>query len=579
MAIYTVNNNNDSGEGSLQQAILLANTNPGRDSIEIKVTSIELTEALTITDSVDISGNGVVLTQTGSDRLFTIDDGDADNKIDVSLSNLSLTGGKPVELGGAIYTSEDISLNSVEIYNNSTSLAGGAILSKGAVVRIENSKIYNNTVDTKPTISIGGAIYATENSKLELINSTVTNNSARTESIVIGTNSSGIILDSQITNNFGGGVGVIESQIEISNTLIDSNVADNGDLAGGLLLDYSTGIVTNSIISNNSAYIGGGISLTNSQLELANSSVIDNVAEEDGGGIDVYDNSTLNATGVTISGNSAMFTSGISSFDADLDGADISSTISILDSVVTDNVQENVVITTTPVVEPAPVEDTTVEESVEETVEVETPIEVKPTIEEIVKVEEAIEEPTVTVETPVEETIEVESPVEPNLDIAEVHRLYQYERGFHFYTTDDNEAGVIQQETTAGNLSYNYEGESFGALTSDKDSLTGEVIQGAEEVYRFFNADTGAHLYTMYEAEKEYIETSLDNYSFEGIAYYAFESEQQGIDTIPVYRMLNGDTGTHLFSTDSNEIGHIQDNLPNFSLEGDNGVAFYVLEI
>ena len=413
--------------------------------------------------------------------------------------------------------------------------------------------------NTQILINNGGGLGVADSSSVEITNSDISFNYGET---------------------VGNGISVFDSQLKLSNSKINGNQA-SGE-GGGVYLDNSAAIITNTQITNNSSdTYGGGISLVEATLELIDSSIIDNEAEYDGGGIDVFENSTLTVINSTISGNSAMLIGGISSFDADLDGADVSSTISILDSVVTDDVQENVVITTTLVEKPVveiPV--------VEEPIEIETTIEETPVVEATVEestdveatVEETLEEPIVEVETPVEETTEAES-IEPNLDIAEVHRLYQYERGFHFYTTDDNEASVIQQETAAGNLSYNYEGESFGALTSNKDTLTGEVIQGAEEVYRFFNAETGAHLYTMYEAEKEYIETSLDNYSYEGIAYYAFESEQQGIDTIPVYRMLNGDTGTHLFTADSNEIGHIQDNLPNFSLEGDNGVAFYVLEI
>ena len=196
-------------------------------------------------------------------------------------------------------------------------------------------------------------------------------------------------------------------------------------------------------------------------------------------------------------------------------------------------------------------------------------------------VESEVEEPSV--KEPVTEEPTVEEPVmgEPipailNLDIIELHRFYQYQKGFHFYTADDNESKVIQQQTAAGKLSYDYEGESFKALASNLDIITGGVVEGVKEVYRFFNNETGAHLFTMFEAEKEYIENTLDNYSYEGIAYYAYSSEQ--IDVIPVYRILNGDTGTHLFTTDRNEVNNIQENLSNFSLEGDNGIAFYVME-
>lgn len=166
-----------------------------------------------------------------------------------------------------------------------------------------------------------------------------------------------------------------------------------------------------------------------------------------------------------------------------------------------------------------------------------------------------------------------------NLELTEVTRFYQYEKGFHFYTADDNESSNIQEGTANNELKYNYEGESFTALSSDLDRLTGEVIAGAEEVYRFFNNDTGAHLFTMDVNEKDYILDNLDNYTLEGTAYYAFEAQPENIETVPVYRMLNNQTGSHLLTSDRNEFESIQENLPHFSVEADNGVAFYVMEI
>ena len=177
------------------------------------------------------------------------------------------------------------------------------------------------------------------------------------------------------------------------------------------------------------------------------------------------------------------------------------------------------------------------------------------------------------------ETIETVKPEEFNLETTTVNRFYQTEKGFHFYTADAKESDVIQQESEAGNLSYNYEGESFTALDSNLDSVSGKVIAGAEPVFRFFNQGTGAHLFTMDMNERDYILDNLDNYQLEGTAYYAFEAEQASIETIPVYRMLNNETGTHLFTSDRNEFNYIQDNLSNFSAEANDGIAFHVMEI
>ena len=179
-------------------------------------------------------------------------------------------------------------------------------------------------------------------------------------------------------------------------------------------------------------------------------------------------------------------------------------------------------------------------------------------------------------------TVDVEAMEErqlPSLDITEVHRFYQYQKGSHFYTADDNESNFIKSESETGNLQYNYEGESFAALSSNTDTLTGEAIEGVEEVYRFFNTETGAHLYTMNEVEKEYIQENFTNYNFEGIKYYAFEIEPENVETVPVYRMLNTQSGAHLFSSDLNEIGYIEENLPHFAMENNGDAVFHVLEL
>lgn len=161
----------------------------------------------------------------------------------------------------------------------------------------------------------------------------------------------------------------------------------------------------------------------------------------------------------------------------------------------------------------------------------------------------------------------------------QVHRFYQFEKGFHFYTSDDVEAQYVQEQSAAGELSYNYEGEKFTVLANDKDALTGETLAGVEPVYRFFNTETGAHLYTIDENEKDFVIDNLANYNFEGIKYYAFESAPTGIETIPVFRMLNNDSGSHLYSIDQNELDYIDANLPNFSWENNSNAVFHVFEL
>ncbi|MEM7759619.1 MAG: hypothetical protein AAF298_16050 [Cyanobacteria bacterium P01_A01_bin.40] len=162
-------------------------------------------------------------------------------------------------------------------------------------------------------------------------------------------------------------------------------------------------------------------------------------------------------------------------------------------------------------------------------------------------------------------------------DVTPVYRLFQFERGFHFYTTNDDELENIVELSNNGELQYQYENIAYNVLAQDRDSLTGATIDGALPVFRFFNTDTGAHLYTMDQNERDFISANLNNYNFEGEAYYAFATEPEAIATVPLYRMLDTQTGSHLFTSDLDEFDTISATLPQFQPEGDNGVTFYVL--
>ena len=168
--------------------------------------------------------------------------------------------------------------------------------------------------------------------------------------------------------------------------------------------------------------------------------------------------------------------------------------------------------------------------------------------------------------------------LESRLLLTDVHRFYQHDRGFHFYSTDLNEIDSVIQQSDAGELSYTYEAERYQVLADNRDTITGEEIEGVRPIYRFFNTDTGAHLYTMDEGEKDSVMTMF-NYSFEGIKYYAFESEPENIETIPVYRLLNTNSRAHLFSSEQNEISYIAENSPEFVMENEGNAVFHVLEL
>ncbi|MEM7591662.1 MAG: hypothetical protein AAF383_09120 [Cyanobacteria bacterium P01_A01_bin.83] len=168
--------------------------------------------------------------------------------------------------------------------------------------------------------------------------------------------------------------------------------------------------------------------------------------------------------------------------------------------------------------------------------------------------------------------IDSDDDTDSNNDILSVFRFFENEKGFHFYTSSEEEKDTVQDQIEDGELTYQYEGESFAALAEDDD---GDPLTGAKPVYRFFNSFTGAHLYTISETEKNNIVDNLADYNLEGVAYYAYDEPQE--DTIPLYRLYNSETGTHFFTPSASEKDNVLDALPAYSEEGDDSIAFHVL--
>jgi len=84
--------------------------------------------------------------------------------------------------------------------------------------------------------------------------------------------------------------------------------------------------------------------------------------------------------------------------------------------------------------------------------------------------------------------------------------------GVHPYTTSDTEREVVR-----GLDNFSFEREAFFAYET--------VEEGSIPIYRFFNANTGAHFYTPSATERDAVENNLSDFQSEGIAYYVFPSE------------------------------------------------------
>ena len=325
-ATITVTNTNDSGPGSLRQALTSANDG---DTITFAVTgTITLTSGgLVIDKSVTISGPGADrLAIDGNQAQFQCVFGVFPGKT-VTISGLTVTNGDfGICNGEASLTVSNcvVSGNASGGLGNSDSNYGGAVS-----LTIANSIISDNSgpgvvneahhgpanSDPRQHAARHSAPKRTEGSgsSLTIVDSTVSGSSGVGVYNTSYGSATTTILNSTLTGNYAGG-GISTSgfegftQVTVSNSTISGNSVDGG--GGGIASDYSGVSIVNSTISGNSAVSGGGIGGSNSGITVVNSTITGNSAEVSGGGISVA-NGSLHVANSTLSGNSAVSGGGI----------------------------------------------------------------------------------------------------------------------------------------------------------------------------------------------------------------------------------------------------------------------------
>ena len=144
-----------------------------------------------------------------------------------------------------------------------------------------------------------------------------------------------------------------------------------------------------------------------------------------------------------------------------------------------------------------------------------------------------------------------------------IYRFYDSSKGTHFYTVDEVEKDYVLENLD----NYDFEGESYNII----DPITGSEI---EQVYRFFNSSTGVHLYTTSEVERDSIIDTLDNFTYEGAKFYAYETEVEG--SMPIHRFYEPTLGVHFYTPSEAEKDSVMENLDNYTYEG---IAYYALPL
>jgi hypothetical protein len=305
----TVMNTNDSGAGSLRQAI--ANAISG-DTVRFHASlagqSITLSSTLIINKNLTINGSTLAsqITISGNDlyRVFYINTG-----ITITLDSLIIAHGKSPygSMGGGIFNSGALTVTNSTISENSAAYGGGINNAGGTLTMIDSTISYNDAYMD------GGGVYS-QGGTVTLNNSTLSNNNASvTGGGVYNADGTLIVNNSTFSDNsgdplissYGGGINNAGGTVTVSDSIFSNNSAQaNG---GAIFHGSGTLTITNSIFSGNNAGNGGGI-MNHATLNIANSAFLGNSASDAGGAI--YGGETT-VTESAFSGNAALDGGGI----------------------------------------------------------------------------------------------------------------------------------------------------------------------------------------------------------------------------------------------------------------------------
>ncbi|HOW75215.1 MAG TPA: IPTL-CTERM sorting domain-containing protein [Candidatus Competibacteraceae bacterium] len=282
-ATFTVTNFNDSGLGSLRQAILDANAAADDDIIVFQgglSGTITLTSGeLVISSNLTINGPSANVLAVSGDRLtlriLSIAPGAT-----VTIDGLTLKdgfAGYPVgNNGGGIKNQGNLTVANSILSGNSSGSYGGAISNSGTL-KITSSTLISNSSSAQRG-GVGGAIY--NEGTLTITDSTLSNNVA----------------------SFGGGA-IVNSETGTL-TVSHSTLSGNSSFPGGGIDNRGTLTVVNSSLSGNS---GGGIFNSNiGTLAVTNSTLSGNfgVPVEDSG-VGISNRGTLTLGNSLVTGNNA----------------------------------------------------------------------------------------------------------------------------------------------------------------------------------------------------------------------------------------------------------------------------------
>ena len=248
-ATFVVNNVNDTGPGSLRDALNLADAANGDDVVNFDPSVFKTAQTIQTNSSLAINpaaGNDALTIEGRGANLLTVRGpvagGPVLNAFDGNntINGITFQGTTTPEFAAAVNTDSDLILNGVVITGNTSDAAGngsgGGLIVFDGNTTILRSTISGNTVNNSGANGSGGGIVKSGPGTLTLLNSTVSGNSVRGGGAdggggIFNVGGTVRLVNATIANNTveHGAGGVFQGSVQLANSLIAVNTGDAGN--------------------------------------------------------------------------------------------------------------------------------------------------------------------------------------------------------------------------------------------------------------------------------------------------------------------------------------------------------------
>jgi predicted outer membrane repeat protein len=307
--VFVATNTNDSGVGSLRQAIINADASLGPDEVAFALPgcpcTITVLSTLLVNESLTITGPGAGnLSLHGGDLVQVLRSGPGAT---LTVSDLTVRNGRDAIGGGGIFASDSLTLDGV-IVRNSNAPSGGGIYAIGSATLVDSI-----VRDNVATTGDGGGLLAAA-----LLNVTGSQFIANQAPLQNGGGGGGGIMafsastitDTDFVNNsvadWGGGA-YLADFAQTTPTVLDDvrflgNTAQTGG-GGGLFVWFAAALTDVEAIGNYAGYRGGGIYgsySANYGLSVTGGRLMNNSGAGGGG---LYADGDITVDGTELTGN------------------------------------------------------------------------------------------------------------------------------------------------------------------------------------------------------------------------------------------------------------------------------------